>query len=77
MYAALGHEKTVVLPLFHAISGCDTTSQMFGIGKKSAWAAWESYPDVTNTMAALMENPTLLTTDSINMKHLERLTVLM
>jgi len=28
------------LPLFHALTGCDTVSSMLGIGKKKAWACW-------------------------------------
>lgn len=28
------------LPLFHAITGCDTVSSMIGIGKKKAWSCW-------------------------------------
>ena len=30
----LGPQKSLALPLFHALSGCDTTSQMLGCGKK-------------------------------------------
>ena len=32
--------KSQALPLFHAYSGCDTTSAFNGKGKKSAWQAW-------------------------------------
>lgn len=32
----LGPQKSLMLGLFHALSGCNTTSQMLGIGKKTA-----------------------------------------
>ena len=28
-----GHDVTASLPTFHAITGCDTTSYFYGIGK--------------------------------------------
>ena len=31
----LGHQRCKVLPLFHAITGCDVVSAMFGICKKT------------------------------------------
>ena len=31
------------LPLMHALSGCDTTSYFYGIGKTTAWATYEKY----------------------------------
>ncbi|KAJ7331188.1 hypothetical protein OS493_020892 [Desmophyllum pertusum] len=45
--AGLGEARSRSLPVFHALSGCDTTSTFYGKGKKSAWQAWELYPDVT------------------------------
>ena len=35
----LGNERTQALPIFHALTGCDTTSAFRGKGKKSAWQA--------------------------------------
>ena len=29
------------LPVFHAFTGCDCTSQFCGIGKTTAWRAWQ------------------------------------
>ena len=29
------------LPLFHALTGCDTVSSMLGIAKKKAWTCWK------------------------------------
>ena len=73
----MGPVKSSTLPLFHAFSGCDSTSQMFGIGKKTAWVAWECYPEITDTFLLLMDNPSLLTIESVHMQQLERFTVLM
>ena len=38
--ASLGENKSRSLPVFHAFSGCDTTSAFKGKGKRSAWQAW-------------------------------------
>ena len=73
----LGPEKSLSCPLFHSFKGCDTTSSFLGIGKKTAWAAWQTYPDLTETLLNLSDDPTLLTLDSIQMARLERRTVVM
>ena len=42
---ALGREKAIALPIFHSVTGCDTTSTFLGKGKKkSAWDAWKAFP---------------------------------
>ncbi|KAK3698426.1 hypothetical protein QZH41_001193 [Actinostola sp. cb2023] len=38
----LGDRMCKALPAFHAISGCDSTSALSGIGKKKAWVALKS-----------------------------------
>ena len=40
MARALGPEKAQALPMFHALTRCDTVSCFAGHGKRSAWAAW-------------------------------------
>ena len=50
--ASLGPDKCSALPVFHAISGCDTTSSFAGKAKKTAWETWNSFPAVT---AAFLE----------------------
>ena len=45
------------LPIFHALTGCDTVSSMNGIGKRSAWAAWKAYPQMDAVFAELSHNP--------------------
>ena len=73
----LGPRKCLALPLFHSFTGCDTTSSFLGIGKKTAWAAWDAYPQLTDTLLALPDEPDLISLDSIHMERLERWTVIM
>ena len=49
----LGPQHCIALPLFNALTGCDVVSAMFGIGKKTAWNAWLTYPQVTDTLIAI------------------------
>ncbi|KAK3746863.1 hypothetical protein QZH41_000037 [Actinostola sp. cb2023] len=35
----LGNDLSIMLPAFHALTGCDTTSGLFQIGKRKAWKA--------------------------------------
>ena len=46
--ALLGPEFCNNLLSFHAISGCDTTSQFCGIGKKGAWKVYQQNPSLLN-----------------------------
>ena len=71
----LGPKKSLSYPLFHSFTGC--SSLFLGIGKKTAWAAWQAYPDLTETLLTLSDDPTLLTLDSIHIARLERWTVVM
>ena len=73
----LGPSNSLALPLFHALTGCDTTTHFLGCGKKTAWQAWTCYPDLTETLIDLTQDPTLLTLASIHMQRLERFVVLM
>ena len=70
----LGPQRSQALLFFYSYTGCDVTSSMFGIGKKTAWNAWSTFPEVTDTF---IQDPTCLTLDSLHMQRLERLTVLM
>ena len=73
----LGPQYCQALPLFHAFTGCDVVSAMFGIGGKNAWKAWAAFPEVTDTFITITQDPTSLTLDSLHMRQLERWTVLM
>ena len=44
---------------------------------KTAWAAWRSIPDLTNTLVALTNTPDLFSLESVHMQNIERFVVLM
>jgi hypothetical protein len=73
----LGIQHSKTLPVFHAMTGCDIVSALYGIGKKTAWNAWKSFPQVTETFAAILQDPACLKLNSQHMQHLERWVVLM
>ena len=74
----LGREQSRALPIFHAFSGCDTTSSFCGKGKKSVMRAWKSYPEVTDVFLNMQEYPFKeMSYSSPHFQKLERLTVLM
>ena len=56
----LGPERSTVLPLFHAFTGCDTVSFFSTKGKKSAYDTWADYPDLTDALLSLCKNPEAL-----------------
>ncbi|ELU01310.1 hypothetical protein CAPTEDRAFT_215858 [Capitella teleta] len=49
----LGPLRSLCLPAFHALSGCDTVSSFFGKGKRSAWQAWQACPGLTSALLEL------------------------
>lgn len=77
VYSQLDPQKSLALPLFHALSGCDTTSQILGCGKKTAWAIWSAMPELTDTFLSSTSDPDSFTLESEYMKLNERFTVLM
>jgi len=46
--STIGAEKSQALAFFHAFTGCDTVSFFSNRGKKSAWQAWQGYPEATD-----------------------------
>lgn len=44
---ALGRDKSLALPFFHAFTGCDTVSCFSTVSKKTAWKTWQAYDQVT------------------------------
>ena len=58
IFASLGVLKSQCLPLFHALTGCDTTSGFYGKAKRSAWEAWNLISNsVTPTLESLATHP--------------------
>ena len=54
---SLGEEKAGVLPVFHALTGCDTVSFFSGRGKKTAWDVWNVFPKLTPVLKLLLMLP--------------------
>ena len=75
MAACLGPEKSLALPMFHALTGCDTVSAFVGHGKKTAWATWNSFPELTNALLELAHAPTEIPEQSMHV--IERFVILM
>lgn len=72
--SAIGHEKCLSLPMFHAFTGCDTVSCFAGRGKITAWEAMNVYPEVVREFAKLTNEPDQLDTA---MHVIERYVVLL
>ena len=57
-----------VLPIFHCISGCDTTSSPFHCGKTTTWNACDWVPQLTKTLVTIQNNTTEFKQDSVHME---------
>lgn len=55
MFFVLGPDRSNVLPMFHAFTGCDTTSFFCGKGKKTAFETWNAYPSATEGFKLAMD----------------------
>ena len=55
--ASLGPEKARALPMFHTFTACDTMSAFVGHGKKSVWATWNSFLELTSCLLTLSSTP--------------------
>lgn len=72
---SLGQDKSSALPMFHAITGCDTVSFFGGRGKKTAWGVWKVFPELTPVLRALAAS-----TEDISKEHMaviERFAILL
>ena len=72
----LGNPVSRVLPLFHSFTGCDSVSSFSGKGKKSAWTAWSSCPELTTAFHCIFEDPQSFTTQDV-FEKIERYVVLL
>ncbi|KAG1649787.1 hypothetical protein GQR58_028625 [Nymphon striatum] len=72
---SLGPDKSRALPMFHALTGCDTVSAFLGHGKRTAWATWKAMPELTNTLLDLSSAPDDVPDDG--MRVIERFVILM
>ncbi|KAL7384824.1 hypothetical protein ABVT39_009510 [Epinephelus coioides] len=71
MSACLGPEMSCALPMFHALTGCDTVSSFAGLGKKAAWSTWKSLPQLTDALLTLASGPKDIPDDAMSI--IERL----
>ena len=54
---SLGPKRSLALPVFHALTGCDIVSFFGGKSKKSAWDTWNSFPEVTHSFLEIATAP--------------------
>ena len=74
----LGEEKSIALPLFHSFTGCDTTSSFYRRGKKTAWEAWNNFPEITSAFSRISLQPfENFDAATSHFRMLERYTVLL
>lgn len=64
--------KTAAMSDFHALTGCDTISSFFGKGKKTARTCWQSLPDLTVALQALVHPKPCFQTLKIHLPLLEQ-----
>ena len=46
-----GRSVCAAIPAFHALTGCDSTSGLFQIGKKKGWKVFVKYPSLHVSMS--------------------------
>ena len=74
--ASLGPEMSCALPMFHALTGCNTVSSFAGHGKKTAWSTWKSLPELTeDALLKLADGPKEIPDDAMNIT--ERFVILL
>jgi hypothetical protein len=71
----LGPERATALPLFHALTGCDTVSSFSSRGK-SAYDTWTDYPALTDCLLQLSLNPNSVSQQQV-FSVIERFVILM
>ena len=72
--AVMGPQKALALPMFHALTGCDTVSAFTSYGKRTAWITWNSFPELTEVQLSLSSMPFSIPEET--MKIIERLVIL-
>lgn len=72
---SIGRYRARYLPLLQAFLGVDTTSSMYGIGRKTALATEKRFPEIQNVLYELAENPYSLNDNKL--ATIERYVILM
>jgi len=73
--AGLGRENARALPMFHALTGCDTVSSFATRGKKTAWTVWTVLPELTEALLLLSSAPRDIPDDATRI--IERFVILL
>ena len=73
--ASLTPDMSCALPMFHALTGCDTLSSFAGHGKKTAWSTWKSLPELTYAPLMLADEPKEIPDDAMHV--IERFVILL
>ena len=75
--AQLGEPRCKALPLIHGLTGSDSSSFLYNIGKLKGWQSWELMGDeLTQTLIDIQADPSQFDMDSDSMKVLERFIIL-
>jgi len=61
----LGPDKAQALPMFHAVTGCDTVSSFVGHDKRKAWSTWNALLEPTPALLTLPRAPREPTEDTL------------
>ena len=56
---SLGPERAACLALFCSLTGCDEVLFFSSYRKKIAWKTWQNYPQLTQSLVKLCNNPTV------------------
>ena len=75
MARALGPKKAQGLPMFHALTGCDTVFCFAGRGKRKAWAVWTALTELTQVLIDLTTAPAQVDEDAT--QTIERFVILL
>ena len=62
------------MPMFHALTGCDSVSSFARHGKKTAWAVWTVLPGLTYALLKLSFAPSTIPKDVLS--YIERFVIL-
>ena len=71
----MGPQKALALPMFHALTGCDTVSAVASHGKRAAWITWNSFPELTEALLSSSFTPHSIPEKTMNI--IERFVILM
>ena len=72
---SLGLSRAAGLAFFHAFTGCDTVSNFYDIGKRTAWNTVNAWPEIWEIFTEMSCHPDSLSDST--MESIEKFTVLM